>query len=108
MSRMRRSTNPPTVHRKKTVTVPETRAASSHLNVQTSKRTQNSSRTRSILNVLICCMDTLTIRIESWVFSCDFDENGFNVYPFIFSKCCINLPYPNKLDTNFLESNVEV
>lgn len=46
-----RSTNLPTVYRKKTVTVPETRAASSHQNVQTVKRRKNSSQTLYILSV---------------------------------------------------------
>lgn len=60
MSGKRRSTNPPTVYRKRTATVPETLAASSHLNVQTQRRMQSSSQTLWILNVITCQMDTLT------------------------------------------------
>lgn len=63
MSRRRRSTSPPTVYRKKTATVPETRAASSHLNVQTARRTQSSSHMLWILNVMSCHTDTLTFRV---------------------------------------------
>lgn len=65
----RRCTYHPTVYRKTTATVPETRVASSHLNVQKARRTQSRSQTSWTLNVITCQMDTLTIGIWNLEFS---------------------------------------
>lgn len=100
MSEMRRSTNLPTVHKRRTVTVPETQAASSHQNARTAKKTQSSSQTLWILNVLICQTDTLTFRAASrkW-----FQNLSFNFRKM--SKCHVNVPYFDRLATYF--PNVE-